>query len=130
MNNNIITPSVAEVKIIGFLQGHGIRYVREAELKDLVNPLTGKALRVDFFLPDYGIVIEYDGRQHFRYTPKYHGDDPIRGRELVLEQQRRDKIKNDYCKEKGFTMWRLNWTHYHTLQQVLNRALNKFKESK
>lgn len=52
--------------------------------------------RVDFFLPDYNIIIECQGIQHFEEI-KFFG-----GKENLLETINRDKNKQKLCEEHGF----------------------------
>lgn len=54
-----------------------------------------KPLKLDFFLPEYNIGIEYQGEQHFKPV-KYFG-----GQEIYSILISRDKIKNKLCKEHG-----------------------------
>lgn len=54
-----------------------------------------KFLKLDFFLPEYNIGIEYQGEQHFKPI-KYFG-----GQEIYNILISRDKVKNKLCKEHG-----------------------------
>ena len=49
-------------------------------------------LPFDFYLPDYNICIEYNGRQHYEPIKKWGGVDSLN------EIKKRDKIKMEYCK--------------------------------
>ena len=48
-------------------------------------------LRCDFYLTDKKIVIEYNGRQHYKAVKFFGGD-----KELKLTQAR-DKVKKEWC---------------------------------
>lgn len=50
---------------------------------------------LDFYLPEYNIAIECQGKQHFKPV-KYFG-----GKNSFLKQVERDKRKNKLCKENG-----------------------------
>jgi hypothetical protein len=52
-------------------------------------------LKCDFFIPDYNLVIEYNGRQHYVAVDFFDGVKGLRA------TQKRDKIKRDYCFENG-----------------------------
>ena len=56
----------------------------------------GDGLRLDIFLPDLGLGIEYHGEQHFKFIPYFHGT-----REKFLAAQERDLIKLEKCEELG-----------------------------
>lgn len=59
-----------------------------------------KRLSFDFYLPNYRICIEYQGKQHYEIARNnFFG-----GEEALKERQRRDQIKRDYCKKKGIIL--------------------------
>ena len=61
-------------------------------------------LHFDFWLPKQRIAIEYDGRQH--YIPiNYFG-----GFEAFQQQQERDRLKDQYCKDNHITLIRIPYT--------------------
>ena len=51
-----------------------------------------QSLKFDFYLSDYNMCIEFDGKQHFE---KYRFE---KNNEKLKLRQLRDKIKNNYCK--------------------------------
>lgn len=53
------------------------------------------ALRFDFYLLDYNICIEYNGKQHYEPVDFFGGEDGFNA--LI----KRDKIKADYCKKNN-----------------------------
>lgn len=59
----------------------------------------------DFFLPDYNLLIEFDGIQHFEEV-QYFG-----GAKKLKAQQRRDSMKNMYTKDKGINLLRIPYTY-------------------
>ena len=56
------------------------------------------ALRLDFFLPDYGVAIECQGVQHFLPS------DFMGGEKQLLELQNRDSIKESLCLDHGINV--------------------------
>ena len=61
----------------------------------------------DFYLPEQNIAIECDGAQHFR-TQNNDWKYPYK----LQDTRKRDKIKDDYCKEHGITLIRIPfWDH-------------------
>jgi len=64
---------------------------------------TGKNLELDIYNDDLKLAIEYDGIQHYKYTPHFH-----RNGELDFQKQlQRDKFKEQKCKEHGITLIRV-----------------------
>ncbi len=55
-------------------------------------------LRFDFYLPDYNICIEYNGKQHYEPVDYFGGKDAF---EYIVKH---DKIKEDYCKENNILL--------------------------
>lgn len=90
-----IKTSKGEQKIINLLRRGGIGFEREVSFEDLTG--SGRnLLRFDFVIYDGNhrprICIEYDGKQHFEYTPYFHKN--IFG---FKKQQEWDRRKNKYC---------------------------------
>ena len=54
----------------------------------------------DFYLPEYNLIIEYDGKQHFK---------PMYNDEVKLSKQKaRDLLKNKFLEESNY-----NWMRIH-----------------
>ena len=69
--------------------------------------------RFDFFLPDYNLIIEYDGEQHFSGW----GGDPKK----LKYTQEHDQYKEQWCKINNITLIRIPYTEYEniTLDMIL-----------
>lgn len=68
-------------------------------------------LSYDFYLIDYGILIEYQGEQHYRPI-EYFG-----GEESFLKQIKRDEMKRAYAKENGYSLIEVPYT-YDTKESI------------
>lgn len=55
-------------------------------------PLPGSGLFADFYLPLRKVVVEAHGKQHYEFTPHFHGD-----RRNFIAGQNRDQKKRDWC---------------------------------
>lgn len=75
----------------------------------------GSKYRFDFYLPEYNILIEYDGLQHYTDT-LYNNYD-------VSNQVTIDEAKNSYATSKGITLIRIN--SLDNIDKSLNQLLNK-----
>lgn len=82
------------------------------DLKDKNN------LHFDFWLPQYNIAIEYDGRQHFN-SINYFG-----GVEAFKTRYKHDLMKNKYCKDKNITLIRIPYTM--STNKEINAILSKY----
>ncbi len=86
--------SYGEFYIKEFLDKKNIRYVSQKSFDGLVNPKTDRKLRVDFYLPDYDLVLEIDGVQHYKPIEHWGGE------KSYVEQVYRDNIKNNFFGNK------------------------------
>lgn len=87
-----------EEKIIQILLKEKIQFVREKTFEDLRQ---GK-FRFDFYLPQFHILIEIDGEQHFQQIKKFQ-----KTRQDFLKQQERDRKKNSYCLAHKIPLYRI-----------------------
>lgn len=92
-------PSAGEKAVIDFLTANRILFKREKYGPKLFNPKTNSLLFFDFYLPDYNLVIEFDGCHHFKIID---GD-----KDKFLEVKYRDRIKNEFCQKNGIHLLRL-----------------------
>ena len=93
--------SKGEEKIKQLLQDNNIMFETEKTFPDLINPKTNYKLRFDFYLPEYNILIEYDGKQHFEQTAYWGG---VKGLE---EQKYRDNLKDEWSKKHNIPLIRI-----------------------
>jgi len=96
----ICNQSKGERKICNYLNSNNIKFVQEYKFKDCKNK---KQLPFDFYLPDYNVCIEYDGRQHFE-SIDYFG-----GIESFNKLKINDNIKDVYCYEKKIYLFRIKY---------------------
>jgi len=73
-------------------------------------------LKFDFYLPDYNICIEFDGKQHYQITNYWGGEKEFNDIKL------RDKIKTDYCINNGIKLIRIKFNE--NIEEKLNFILN------
>lgn len=87
--------SKGSLEITNHLDEFNIFYKLEKRFSDCKNV---KTLPFDFYLPDYNLVIEFQGRQHYKpdfYILKYGKE---RGIKKFNDLQKNDLIKNDWSK--------------------------------
>ena len=71
-----------------------------------------------FYLPDYNLLIEYDGRQHFEIS-EYFG-----GYEGFINTKIRDTIKNIYCRNNNIDLLRIPYWEFDNIENILIDKLN------
>jgi very-short-patch-repair endonuclease len=92
--------------IFDILKTYNISFETEKtfdDCKDILN------LRFDFYLPEYNCCIEYDGKQHFNPVDYFGGE------ESFLKSQKRDEIKNQYCKKNNIKLIRIPYTDINNI---------------
>lgn len=87
--------SLGEIYIQKFLDNNDIKYDFQKKFDWLKDKTY---LCLDFYLPEYKIGIEIQGRQHFIQNNYFGGE--IR----FEEDRKRDKLKYDLCKKNGINI--------------------------
>lgn len=107
------TISIGESLIEQYFVKNSINYIRQYKFSDCRDQ---KVLPFDFYLPDYGLCVEYDGEQHF-----YN----VFGYDSFVMTQRHDKIKNEYCLEKGIELLRIPYYERSHIHEILQNKIGE-----
>jgi hypothetical protein len=75
---------------------YGVPFQTQVRPKWLANPLTGRAMELDVYNVELAIAVEYNGAQHYKYTPFFH-----KSVEDFTRQVARDAAKIDICDRVG-----------------------------
>ena len=70
----------------------GRKFPPTRDLKWLYNPESGRRLELDGYNEQLGIAFEFQGRQHYYYTPAFHETE-----DKFIQQIRRDRLKKELC---------------------------------
>jgi very-short-patch-repair endonuclease len=111
-NQGLTTGSYGERRIAEFLHKKKIKFTREWSF-----PTT--TFRYDFYLPELGILIEYDGEQHFGPVKDFGGDISY----IITKNY--DNLKNDLAKLHKLHLIRIPYTKYHQIEKILTKEFNK-----
>jgi hypothetical protein len=93
--------SFGEIDVMIFLEEHNIKYIDEYSIT-----FQSYNMRVDFYLPDFNTMIEYNGIQHYKPVYKFGGVTAFRN------QQRRDVNLRTYCKQNNIKLIEIPYNHY------------------
>ena len=110
--------SKGEYRVINFLEKNNIKYIRQYSFN---NCKYIKKLQFDFYLKDYNLLIEFDGKQHFTKKSLF-----IRTIEDFKERQRLDEIKTNYCKENNINLLRIPYTEIDNIESILKDNIYKY----
>lgn len=77
-----------------------------------------RPLLFDAYLPEYNILVEYDGEQHYQIVDFFHGatGDPESD---FLVRKARDRIKDEYCSEHHIALIRIPYWEKNNLESFL-----------
>lgn len=116
---------LGENKIELILNKLNVFYIKEFSFNNFISS-KGRKLPFDFYLPEYNICIEYDGRQHYEPVAKFGG------LEAYKLQLINDSIKDDYCIKHNILLLRIQKKYekvgFRLLEEVIN--INKSKKIK
>ena len=110
--------SIGEANVRRFLTEAGMLFESQKSFKDLV---VEKQLSYDFFLPNYNILLEFQGEQHYRPITFFGGEKAFK------KQCVRDELKRSYAKEKGLKVIEIPYTHdtYEKVKMFLDTTMSK-----
>lgn len=93
-------------------------YELEKTFDWLINDKTKGKLRIDGYFDKYNLAVEYDGKQHYEYTPHFDKDE-----ESFKERQSHDKLKDQLCKENGVKLIRIRYDEPLTKEHLKNKLI-------
>jgi hypothetical protein len=107
--------SHGEKRISLHLTNNGISFESEKNFPDMryKNPLF-----FDFYLPDFNLAVEFDGIQHFKAVKRFGGKSSFK------QTQIRDKIKNEFCQEKGIHLLRIRYDEIDDTEKLIESFVN------
>ena len=93
---------------------------RPSFLMNKVTSVDGKTynMELDCYNDELKLGVEYNGRQHYEYTPYFHAS-----KETFYNQKYRDELKRIYCKENGVVMIEIPHTEDARLESFLEAKL-------
>ena len=111
--------SKGELLIAKTLNTLKINYIKQKTFDDFKNPITKYKLRYDFYLPKENLLIEFNGRQHYKYIKLFHKKD-----KNIKYQQYRDSLKKQYAISNGYNF--LIIKHDDDIEKILKTNIRPF----
>ena len=115
--------SKSEERVRRILEGYFRKPFDKARPDFLRNPVTGNNfnLELDCYNPELRLAAEYNGIQHYKYTPFFH-----RNKEAFLNQKYRDDMKRRICRDYGVALIEVPYTvRYDDLERYVERRLKE-----
>lgn len=102
--------SKGEAKISQILKENNINFEQQKTFDTCRFLDTNALAKFDFYLPDYNLLIEFDGEQHFHYT-----NQDWNTKEHFEKVQAHDEFKNQWCKNNNIPLIRVPYWHLKNL---------------
>ena len=119
----ICTISKGENEINKWLFNHNIAFEQQKTFDNLYG-IGGGRLRYDFFLPDYNMLIEYNGIQHEKPV-----DFGAKGKSFsenqYNKQKENDEIKRQYANQNDITLLEIWYYDFDRISEILSKELIK-----
>lgn len=108
--------SKGEEIIKSILEELKIDFISQYKFKDCKDLLP---LPFDFYLPNYNLIIEYDGEQHFDVNRAFNSNE-----NKFWETVIHDAIKNAYCEDNNISILRIPFWEYNNIKEIIKNKLN------
>lgn len=86
--------------------------------------IDGTSYRYDFYLPDYNLIIEYDGEQHY-FPVNFGGWDELELHRQFKKTQEHDKIKEKYCTDNNINLLRIPYWDKQNIETIIYNHLQR-----
>lgn len=108
-----------------FLKSLNINYKKQYKFNSCKDH---RALPFDFHLTDYDCLIEIDGEQHYEPV-RFNGLSQEEAQEKFKTQQKRDKIKDDFCRNNNIPLLRIPYWEFQNdnYKQIFLNFIKPFK---
>lgn len=111
--------SFGETKIRRTLENLGVEYEQEKRLQ--TGMLRPNHFRLDFYLPEYKNVIEYDGRQHFYPTETFGGVSAWKRTQMY------DSMKYEMVLNLGWSIKLISFREFDNLEEVVEKHIETLR---
>jgi very-short-patch-repair endonuclease len=105
--------SKGELKVKKFLEDNNIKFIPQHTFNDCLG--IKNKLPFDFYLPEYNVLIEFDGKQH--YCGWNNRIDSLN------EIQETDAIKNKYCADNCIRLLRISYKEISLVDEKIKQFL-------
>ena len=75
-------------------------------------------LKYDFYLPNYNLLIEFHGKQHYKYDKNWD-----QGLENFKQQQKHDQIKKEWAEKNNISLFIIPYWQQKDIESILLKEL-------
>jgi hypothetical protein len=112
-NCPLCNESKGEKRITELLRNNQTPFIPQKEFDGLIG-LGGGNLSYDFYIPQYNLLIEYQGIQHEKYVPGLQ-----KSKKDFEKQQEHDRRKREYAKQHGIKLLEIWYYDYDRVEEIL-----------
>lgn len=109
--------SKGERAVIKTLKLHKIIFESEKTFTDCRSP-KNRCLRFDFYLPNYNLLIEYQGHHHYKPINKYK-----RAKTIHEKTKVHDGIKRQYANKNNINLLTIHYRDLENVEQIITTFL-------
>lgn len=114
--------SKGEMKIGEFLDKYNIKYEQQKVFKECKDK---RALPFDFYLVDYNLCIEFNGKQHYKegfsFYMSYNKGNHVKAQEQFNKTKLHDQIRKNYCVQNNIKLLEIRYDE--DIEKVLTKVL-------
>jgi hypothetical protein len=107
--------SKGEVLVERWLTANKIDHIQQYKFEDCKYK---RKMPFDFYLPNYNILIEYNGQQHYEFVQYIH-----KSYERFIEQQERDIIKSQYAIDHNILLLTISYKDINKIDSILQQLM-------
>lgn len=115
--------SKGEKVIHNILIRNNIEYISQKEYDGLVG-IGNRKLSYDFYLPDYNLLIEYQGEQHEKPID-FYGKGKKMAEKQFITQQEHDRRKRDYAKVNNINFFEIWYYDFDRIEKILMNYIER-----
>lgn len=108
--------SLGEERISKYLLSNNIDFKEQYRIKNEYLFCGNTIMMVDYYLPRFNTIIEYNGIQHYKENPLFNT-------RTLAQQQERDNAVRYYCKEHGIKLIEIPYSDYDSIEKILAKEL-------
>lgn len=110
--------SKGEEAISRWLDKNIISYESQKTYKDLIGT-GGGLLSYDFYLPNYNLLVEFNGIQHYKPVPHFGGE------KTFENQKEHDRRKLEYANNNNIGLLSIRYSDYRKIDEILQNKINE-----
>lgn len=119
--------SFGENKCREYFEYNKIKYISQMKYDDLLGISENKKLSYDFYLPDYNLLIEYQGQQHEKPVNFFNKLSDEDAENAFVKQQEHDRRKREYAKEHNIDLLEIWYWDFDNIDSILYDKLKILK---